>query len=182
MNWSKVQARVAARGDIDCPVCLGPIIGCASLGHGGCSSSSANDDKNCGQSHCAVFRTERLALLSCSHVFHERCLAAFEAFALSPTARTCPVCRSQYSKMALEPAPNATNLTVENAHDAIARHRCCSTAGTASKGDVVQIRQKQPPSRRGIGLTAGSTANRRTQGARPRPPPRRNIPGVAFSR
>lgn len=141
MDWPKVQARAAARGETDCPVCLAPIVGCAPLYGGAVKTVGGQVDTGRGPAiaGCAPIcepcqpgnteggpvhtgvgqadteggpadteggsRTERLALLSCSHVFHERCVAAFEAFALSPAVRTCPVCRAQYTKLALKVAP-----------------------------------------------------------------------------
>ena len=35
-------------------------------------------------------------LLSCSHSFHQQCLASFEKLAVPRCGRSCPVCRSQH--------------------------------------------------------------------------------------
>ena len=37
-------------------------------------------------------------LLSCSHIFHKKCLESFERFSLDSIAKTCPICRSTYVK------------------------------------------------------------------------------------
>ena len=37
-------------------------------------------------------------LLSCSHVYHEPCLHAFESFKLGDGPSCCPVCRQAYEK------------------------------------------------------------------------------------
>uniref|UniRef100_H2TPT8 Ring finger protein 32 n=1 Tax=Takifugu rubripes TaxID=31033 RepID=H2TPT8_TAKRU len=42
-------------------------------------------------------RGRRLVLLSCSHLFHQPCLEAFEAFSIQ-TRPPCPLCRSAYHK------------------------------------------------------------------------------------
>jgi hypothetical protein len=51
-----------------------------------------------------------IALLSCTHVFHETCIEAFERFTAvqndesmdtSTTLCTCPVCRSAYTRRRL---------------------------------------------------------------------------------
>lgn len=41
------------------------------------------------------------ALLSCSHVFHQTCLQAFEDLAEGERRYTCPVCRAHYQKKIL---------------------------------------------------------------------------------
>ena len=74
LDWDQVEQTARTRGLGDCPVCLAPLCSDGSSGHG-----------------------ERLALLSCTHVFHHRCLESFERFSLTP-ACLCPVCRSAYSK------------------------------------------------------------------------------------
>ena len=73
-EWADAERRARDRGlDSGCAICL------ANFGAG-----------------------ERLALLSCSHVFHARCLTSFETFALTPAACRCPVCRqSHYTKVAI---------------------------------------------------------------------------------
>ena len=40
------------------------------------------------------------SLLSCTHVFHEACLCAFENFNDGPNS--CPLCRAVYSKIRFE--------------------------------------------------------------------------------
>ena len=72
MEWADVEATARARGITECPVCLGAL--------------------------CAG---EPLTLLSCSHVYHERCLASFERFSLGAPCR-CPVCRAVYTKTTLQ--------------------------------------------------------------------------------
>ena len=69
VDWLAAERVARERGLGDCPVCLGPL-----------HNSS-----------------EPLALLSCTHVFHRRCLMSFEAFSITP-ACLCPVCRAAYTK------------------------------------------------------------------------------------
>ena len=45
-----------------------------------------------------VFWPKDAVLLSCSHVFHKKCLESFESFSLDSTSKTCPICRSPYIK------------------------------------------------------------------------------------
>ena len=40
-------------------------------------------------------------LLSCSHIFHQTCIEAFEEFAVGERINVCPVCRSHYQKQLL---------------------------------------------------------------------------------
>ncbi|CAG9464963.1 unnamed protein product [Pedinophyceae sp. YPF-701] len=80
VNWDAVVARVLERGalDEDCPICMGAM---------------RRETSDCGA-------PQAVAWLSCSHVFHARCLAAFETFeeARCPGGRTCPVCRGPYAR------------------------------------------------------------------------------------
>ena len=41
-------------------------------------------------------------LLSCSHIFHQCCLEAFEELAVETSRHVCPVCRSHYQKKDLK--------------------------------------------------------------------------------
>ena len=66
LDWAEVERRARAHEQRDCPVCLGEMT------VGG-----------------------PLALLACAHLFHERCLASFERFAVGGDC-TCPVCRTVY--------------------------------------------------------------------------------------
>jgi hypothetical protein len=71
-DWVALEALSRARGLGDCPVCLN-----------------------------ACTEAEPLALLSCTHVFHSRCLDSFETFSLQTTCK-CPVCRApHYRRRAL---------------------------------------------------------------------------------
>ena len=70
-DWVEIEARARERGLGDCPVCLGPLV--------------------------TARGAEGLVLLSCSHVFHDKCLASFERFSIALTCK-CPVCRSAYTK------------------------------------------------------------------------------------
>ncbi|KAI9193155.1 uncharacterized protein BJ171DRAFT_303707 [Polychytrium aggregatum] len=64
--------------DSNCTICLGPI-----------------------RPRAHSKRPKRLALTSCSHVFHEPCLESFERFA-DAGSRVCPVCRSPYQRQELQ--------------------------------------------------------------------------------
>lgn len=64
------------RGVQDCPICLNPL---------GSHNGSSKEDRS-------------VLLLSCSHLFHEPCLQAFELFC-HEVKPTCPLCRSHYAKM-----------------------------------------------------------------------------------
>ena len=75
VDWAHKAHVARARGLGDCPVCL-----------------------------TAMKEGEPLTLTSCTHVFHERCLASFERFSIKPVCQ-CPVCRAAYTKIRL-PAPD----------------------------------------------------------------------------
>ena len=54
-----------------------------------------------GQGHSSRPIRRHRVLLSCSHVFHQTCLEAFEEFAVGERKHLCPVCRTHYQKRLL---------------------------------------------------------------------------------
>ena len=67
-EWRRVKQLAYLRQDKECPICL------------------------------HEFSTRReLCILSCSHVFHMRCIAAFESFDVRLRS-VCPVCRTEYTR------------------------------------------------------------------------------------
>ncbi|XP_016336633.1 RING finger protein 32 isoform X1 [Sinocyclocheilus anshuiensis] len=75
-DWLEAQEKAVQRGVQDCPICLNRL---------GSHNGSSKEDRN-------------VLLLSCSHLFHEPCLQAFELFC-HEVKPTCPLCRSHYAKM-----------------------------------------------------------------------------------
>uniref|UniRef100_A0A672PRR6 Ring finger protein 32 n=1 Tax=Sinocyclocheilus grahami TaxID=75366 RepID=A0A672PRR6_SINGR len=75
-DWLEAQEKAVQRGVQDCPICLKRL---------GSNNSSSKEDRN-------------VILWSCSHLFHEPCLQAFELFC-HEVKPTCPLCRSHYAKM-----------------------------------------------------------------------------------
>jgi hypothetical protein len=67
--WAAVIGRACERGEVDCAVCLGPLA------------------RRGGQA---------VAALSCSHIFHVHCIAAFEM--CRGGVASCPVCRQGCSR------------------------------------------------------------------------------------
>ncbi|KAL1006804.1 hypothetical protein UPYG_G00077360 [Umbra pygmaea] len=83
-DWQKIQEKVIQRDIRDCPICLNTL----------CSPRLATEART-ATLQCSHSRT---VLLSCSHLFHQPCLEAFEAFCLEGRP-TCPLCRSHYYKI-----------------------------------------------------------------------------------
>ncbi|TNN73385.1 RING finger protein 32 [Liparis tanakae] len=81
-DWDRIQSQVVQRGVWDCPICLTALCSLSLPPGGGPSSHRPR---------------RRTALLSCSHLFHELCLEAFEAFSIQ-SRPSCPLCRSVYHK------------------------------------------------------------------------------------
>ncbi|KAI4885004.1 hypothetical protein NFI96_025668 [Prochilodus magdalenae] len=73
-EWLEAQEKAIQRDVLDCPICLTPL-------------HSSRD---------ALMPGRRVLLLSCSHLFHEPCLQAFERFCMERTV-TCPLCRCHYT-------------------------------------------------------------------------------------
>eukprot|EP00079_Xenopus_tropicalis_P027008 XP_012821136.1 PREDICTED: RING finger protein 32 [Xenopus tropicalis] len=80
-EWERIQIKAARQEISDCPICIMPL----------CYSS---DTQRNGQ----LLRP--VVLLSCSHVFHQACLHAFEEFTVGEPY-ICPLCRSTYQKKLL---------------------------------------------------------------------------------
>ncbi|XP_068437572.1 RING finger protein 32 isoform X2 [Clinocottus analis] len=81
-DWDRIQSQVVQRGVWDCPICLTALCSRSLPAEAGASSHQ---------------QRRRTALLSCSHLFHQRCLEAFEAFSVE-SRPSCPLCRSVYHK------------------------------------------------------------------------------------
>jgi len=91
VEWQHIHHTALARQVTDCPVCMMEmdLTGCTAAG----TASRAH-------SSCHVQEPKRkLVLLSCSHMFHDTCLASFEQF--SAGRHGCPLCRSSYQKRQL---------------------------------------------------------------------------------
>ena len=74
-RWDEVRESALKRCEEDCPICM---------------CSFAKDKKR------------SKVLLSCSHVFHEKCIKTFESFNGEKLVNTCPVCRSAYTRVDFE--------------------------------------------------------------------------------
>ncbi|XP_037613338.1 RING finger protein 32 [Sebastes umbrosus] len=81
-DWDRIQSQVIQRDVRDCPICLTAL----------CSPSLPTETATSSHQQC-----RRTVLLSCSHLFHQRCLEAFEAFSIE-SRPSCPLCRSVYHK------------------------------------------------------------------------------------
>ncbi|XP_077365511.1 RING finger protein 32 isoform X1 [Festucalex cinctus] len=82
-DWERIQSQVTQRGAGDCPICL------TALRDPGAAPGSTGFKLH--------QRGRRSVLLSCSHLFHQVCLDAFEAF-VADRSPACPLCRSTYHK------------------------------------------------------------------------------------
>ncbi len=83
-EWVKVYERAVERGPNECPICMGTC---------NFEKSSANAVKG--------GTLNPIVLLSCSHIFHCRCLTSYENFNIYEI-NLCPVCRGDYHKTTLE--------------------------------------------------------------------------------
>ncbi|XP_020568321.1 RING finger protein 32 [Oryzias latipes] len=81
-NWDQIKTQVFQRGVRDCPICLTALWDTSFPRASGIS---------------AHLHPRPTLLLSCSHLFHQFCLEAFEAF-IADRRPTCPLCRSPYHK------------------------------------------------------------------------------------
>ncbi|XP_050798229.1 RING finger protein 32 isoform X4 [Gopherus flavomarginatus] len=87
-EWEKIQMQAFRQEIFDCPICIMPLCHITHL------PSVFSENSNNRYSRQTV-------LLSCSHMFHQICLQAFEEFSLGERL-VCPLCRSCYQKKILE--------------------------------------------------------------------------------
>ena len=88
-TWGSALSRARARCDRECPICLGAMRGLDGVDADGVLRSGTGGG------------TRALTLLSCGHVFHDGCVAAFEAFNVYEGVLLCPLCRQSYSRVTL---------------------------------------------------------------------------------
>ncbi|XP_018122625.1 RING finger protein 32-like [Xenopus laevis] len=84
-EWERIQIKAARQEIFDCPICIMPLC---------CNSDTQRNEERSSHSSRPV------VLLSCSHVFHQSCLHAFEEFTVGESY-ICPLCRSPYKKKLL---------------------------------------------------------------------------------
>ncbi|KAM7390346.1 hypothetical protein PAMA_008495 [Pampus argenteus] len=88
-DWDRIQSQVVHRGVWDCPICLTALYSPNLTTEAGGSNQQQQQQQQQQRRHTV--------LLSCSHLFHQLCLEAFEAFT-ADSRPTCPLCRSVYHK------------------------------------------------------------------------------------
>ncbi|NXC46517.1 RNF32 protein, partial [Penelope pileata] len=86
-DWEEIQMQAFRQEIADCPICIMPLSPPA---HPACVFPGASPHSS-----------RQTVLLSCSHVFHQTCLQAFEEFSLA-VQHICPLCRSHYQKRVLK--------------------------------------------------------------------------------
>lgn len=87
-DWERVHEQAQDRFSSECPICFANL--CSIEKH-----SSLDVEHNSVEAKNQKVRP--VVLLSCSHVFHKKCLEAFEELSLN-SSNICPVCRSPYYK------------------------------------------------------------------------------------
>ena len=147
VDWERTEEVARARGFGDCPVCLNSMA------------------EGCGQP---------LALLSCTHVFHARCLDSFERFSLRPTC-VCPVCRAAYARRQLGETGNEgegpTGLCAAGADGVCSSGRrptghCCPPPGQPSSREPAAPSSGRAHDGATISAAGGSSAGGRSAGGR----------------
>lgn len=92
-KWAGAIMQAQARGDRDCPICMGEM---ATHSHErGTDGGTTHGLEACSEHGCEGAKA--LVILDCSHVFHESCICAFENFNIYEV-QLCPVCRAAYER------------------------------------------------------------------------------------
>lgn len=143
VDWRAVEAFARGRGFSDCPICLAPFEG-----------------------------SEKLSLLSCSHVFHERCVLSFERFSISSVC-SCPVCRACYTKTTIVADPSTAKADSPVAAVGSKEWRCDSCESAEPQAVANMNGSKSNPASRKAGTVTRTAkpARETSRGAVVRPPP-----------
>lgn len=105
-TWFHILATARSRCDPDCAICMNSLM-VPRASHQSCNSAQRHDHYDEDEEEGASsLLTKTRVVLSCSHVFHEACLSAFERFNLTSIAKViksnvCPMCRATYEKRQL---------------------------------------------------------------------------------
>ena len=100
-DWTAVRRVAEDRGLCDCPICMTSLKRSK-------KNNSSDSFVNNNQPQSPASR-KQVALLSCSHVFHETCIEAFENFNSNKLLQNCPVCRSAYTRIEYSISPVRIN-------------------------------------------------------------------------
>ena len=78
IRWDDIREKALVRCEEKCPICM-----------------------------CGFKQTKKRSkvLLSCSHIFHEKCIEAFEKYNADKLIHSCPVCRSAYTRIEYSMSP-----------------------------------------------------------------------------
>jgi len=96
-QWSDAVMRAQTRQDKECPICMGDFMWC--------DDDDGGNDGNDGENESVEVNggAKRVVILSCSHLYHDTCLSAFECFSAyqqEDGIMRCPVCRNEYCEKA----------------------------------------------------------------------------------
>ena len=86
VRWDNIREQALIRCEENCPICM-------------CNFATTK-------------RKRKKVLLSCTHVFHEKCIEAFENFNSNKLLQNCPVCRSAYTRIEYSISPVRINKKV----------------------------------------------------------------------
>jgi len=100
VEWFEVLSRARERSDQECAICMNDFSTVLPRCH--------HEEEEEEEEDCIVRMKKARVILSCSHVFHQSCLSAFERFNLAssqtlssnrrPQGCVCPMCRASYEK------------------------------------------------------------------------------------
>lgn len=112
-DWTAVRRVAEDRGLCDCPICMTSLKRSK-------KNNSSDSFVNNNQPQSPASR-KQVALLSCSHVFHETCIEAFENFTqngvnILPVVFTCPVCRAGYNRKRIQDIKLVSKNIETNVH------------------------------------------------------------------
>ncbi|KAK2963273.1 putative RING finger protein 32 [Blattamonas nauphoetae] len=99
VDWESVKQRGLVRitEDPNCPICICPLVQVQKIS----KPRPQPKPKQRGKSPSGTTEQfKKLAILSCSHIFHSCCLHSFETLS-GQKVPICPICRAHYTTMEL---------------------------------------------------------------------------------
>eukprot|EP00727_Mastigamoeba_balamuthi_P006411 m51a1_g2390 hypothetical protein (400) ;mRNA; f:726433-727833 len=94
-DWSRIVAAANDRGTTACPICLAPLLDPSLY-------EQAEEENAAAEGVAKKPQRRGVTILSCTHVFHTRCVLSFEQFNTGGLD-TCPICRAVYSRRPFDP-------------------------------------------------------------------------------
>ncbi|PRP82036.1 RING finger protein [Planoprotostelium fungivorum] len=100
VDWPNVKRKAMARKETDCPICISELsLHMTSANSKRTLSTNSREKAIARIANDFVGKVKKVVLLSCTHLFHDRCLSGYEEYSAEEGQMpACPICRCSYQK------------------------------------------------------------------------------------